>query len=66
LIQIAQFNPDDWLDKSMVFPKGQKWSVEKKEKGCTLSFIHPGGGKVALELTPEEVKQLIRELEGCI
>jgi methylmalonyl-CoA/ethylmalonyl-CoA epimerase len=62
LIQIAQFNPDDWLDKSIVFPKGQKWSVEKKEKGCTLSIIHPGGGKVTLDLTPEEMKKLKHEL----
>jgi hypothetical protein len=37
--------------------------VEKKEKGCTLSFIHPGGGKVKLELTPEEMKKLMHELE---
>ncbi len=63
LIQIAQCNPDDWLDKSIVFPKGQKWFVEKKEKGCTLSFAHPGGGKVTLELTPGEMKKLIHELD---
>ena len=65
LIQIAQCNPDDWLDKSIVFPKGQKWSVEKKENGCSLSVIHPGGGKVTLELTPEEMKKLMHELEQC-
>lgn len=65
LIQIAQCNPDDWLDKSIVFPKGQKWSVEKKENGCSLSLIHPGGGKVTLELTPEEMKKLMHELEQC-
>jgi len=65
LIQIAQFNPDDWLDKDLIFPKGQKWSVEKKEKGCTLSFGHPGGGKVKLELTPADIKNLTRELEQC-
>jgi len=65
LIQIAQCNPDDWLDNSVRFPKGQKWSVAKKENGCTLSLIHPGGGKVKLELTPEDIKNLTRELEQC-
>ncbi len=65
LIQIAQCNPDDWLDKSVKFPKGQKWSVSQKEKGCTLSLSHPGGGKVNVELTSEEIKALVRELEHC-
>lgn len=65
LIQIAQCNPDDWLDKSVKFPNGQKWAVSKKEKGCTLSLRHPGGGKVNVELTPAEIQNLTRELEHC-
>lgn len=65
LIQIAQCNPDDWLHESVKLPKGQKWSVTKKENGCTLSLSHPGGGKVALDLTTGEVEELIRELEQC-
>ncbi|MCK5195690.1 MAG: VOC family protein [Desulfobulbaceae bacterium] len=63
LIQIAEFNPDDWLNKSVVFPKGRKWEVNKNKKGCTLSFAHPGGGKVNIELSEAEVKQLINDLE---
>ncbi len=63
LIQIAEFNPDDWLDKSLVFPKDQKWTVKKNKNGCTLSLAHPGGGKVRLKLTKAEIKKLIGELE---
>lgn len=63
LIQIAEFTPDDWLNTSVAFPKGQKWLVETTDKGCTLSFAHPGGGKVHIELTRAEVKQLINDLE---
>lgn len=63
LIQIAEFTPDDWLDKSVIFPKGQKWLVEKKDRGCNLSFAHPGGGKVDLELTKTDIKKLISDLE---
>jgi methylmalonyl-CoA/ethylmalonyl-CoA epimerase len=63
LIQIAEFNPDDWLDKSVVFPKGQKWEMDKNRDGCMLSFAHPGGGKVKLKLTKKEIKRLISELE---
>jgi methylmalonyl-CoA/ethylmalonyl-CoA epimerase len=63
LIQIAESNPDKWLNQSVIFSKGQKWLVEKKEKGCTLSVAHPGGGKVSIELTRDEVKKLVNDLE---
>jgi len=63
LIQIAEFDPDDWLDKSAVLPKGQKWALGEHKDGCTLSFAHPGGGKVKLKLTKKEIERLIRELE---
>ena len=63
LIQIAEFDPDDWLDPSAVFSKGQKWSVCGNKDGCWLNFAHPGGGKVELDLTKKEVEQLIRDLE---
>jgi len=65
LVQIAEFKADDWLNKAVKFPRKRKWSVEKKGKGCKLSFAHPGGGKVTLELTLPDVKKLIRELEEC-
>ena len=65
LIQIAEFNPDDWLDNSTVFPKTQKWAVKKTGTGGTLSFAHPGGGKVEIELTPEDIESLIHDLDNC-
>lgn len=63
LIQIAEFNPDDWLDKSLVFPKGQRWAIIKNKEGYTLKLAHPGGGKVKLKLNRSEIKQLISDLE---
>jgi len=63
LIQIAEFSPDDWLDKSLVFSKGQKWAVIKNSDGCTLNLAHPGGGKVKLKLNRSEIKNLIRDLK---
>lgn len=63
LIQIAEFSPDDWLDKSLVFPKGQKWTVIKNIEGCTLNLAHPGGGKVQLKLSRSEIENLISDLE---
>ncbi|MBW1768829.1 MAG: VOC family protein [Deltaproteobacteria bacterium] len=66
LIQIAEFNPDDELDDSVKFPRGQKWSAGKKDNGCTVDFAHPGGGKVRVDLTREEIERLIRDLKETI
>jgi methylmalonyl-CoA/ethylmalonyl-CoA epimerase len=63
LIQIAEFNPDDWLNKSVVFPKGQRWKVDKNNNGCKLSFAHPGGGKVNIKLSKSDIKKLISDLD---
>lgn len=62
LIQIAEFRPNDWLHPSLVLPDERKWEVKANENGCTLSFSHPGGGKVSIELTPDEIQQLIGDL----
>jgi len=64
LIQIAEFEPDDYLDESMKFPEGKKWSIKKNEKGAVFDFAHPGGGKVQIELTKEEIKKLKSDIHN--
>jgi methylmalonyl-CoA/ethylmalonyl-CoA epimerase len=63
LIQIAEFEPNDYIGSSEKLPEGQKWSVTENEKGAAVDFAHPGGGKVRVELTRAEIDQLIRDLE---
>jgi len=62
LIQIAQLNPDDYLDDSVKFSNLQRWSVHKTANGCMLDVSHPGGGKVELKLSDTERKALIKDL----
>ena len=62
LIQIAQFNPGDWLGEEVKFPAGTRWNVDKNDGGCCLTLAHPGGGKVALQLTRDEMDQLKNDL----
>ena len=62
LIQIAQFNPDDWLNDAVKLPAGTRWSVDKNNVGCCLTLANPGGGKVSLQLTRAEMEQLKKEL----
>lgn len=63
LIQIAEFNPDEWLDDSMKMKGPRRFSVTRKGKDLILTMAHPGGGRVAVELTPSEAKELAAELE---
>ena len=63
LIQIAEFNSDDWLSDQVKFPAGTKWHVEKTKTGAAITFAHPGGGKVSLELDHQELAQLKAAIE---
>jgi len=65
LIQIAEFNPDDWLDESVKLAD-KRWSVNKDDRGYHLCFSHPGGGTAKHVLTNEEIKQLISDLNEVL
>ncbi len=63
LIQISEFRADDWLADAVKLPDPKRWFVEKSGEMVHLSLEHPGGGQVRVELTHEEVKHLIMDLE---
>lgn len=66
LIQIAEFRAADWLSDRVNFPPEIRWRVEKTGRGASLELAHPGGGKVALDLNPEEVKNLAAALKETL
>ncbi|MBN1663012.1 MAG: VOC family protein [Deltaproteobacteria bacterium] len=66
LIQIAEFNAPDWLSDEVNLPKGRRWTIEKASGGIRLDLAHPGGGRLKMELTKEEAKKLIKDLEEGI
>ena len=66
LIQIAEFEPDDWLDDSVKMPEGSRFSVSGDDGEVTLQMAHPGGGTVRLRLTPDEARQLAGDIEKAI
>jgi methylmalonyl-CoA/ethylmalonyl-CoA epimerase len=63
LIQIAEFEAADWLSTKVKFPREIRWQVDRTENGATLTFAHPGGGKVSLNLNREELRQLTESLQ---
>lgn len=65
LIQIAQFNPDDWLPENR---QGRAlgappWRVDPMEEGLRLTLAHPGGGTVSVELDRQGARELAATLE---
>jgi methylmalonyl-CoA/ethylmalonyl-CoA epimerase len=62
LIQIAQFNPEEFLVEPLKFPADVKWEINPASDGITLTTAHPGGGKSKLELTKDEAKKLAEEI----
>lgn len=66
LIQLAEFTPDDWLADAVKFPSGTRWQIERREGGADLIVAHPGGGKVRIGLSKEDVGQLLKDLESCL
>lgn len=66
LIQIAEFEPDDWISPEVKMPRDMRWKVCKNNHGCSLDLAHPGGGKVTLELDKQEIKLLIQDLREMI
>jgi methylmalonyl-CoA/ethylmalonyl-CoA epimerase len=66
LVQIAEFNPDDWLDDSVKLSGKTKWSIKKSDDNFSLLFSHPGGGTMRQDLTREEMVKLVRDLEDAL
>ena len=67
LIQVAEFEPDDYLGDSMRLPKdGPRWSIEAGEAGVDLTIAHPGGGRATIALSREEAKALAEELARAL
>lgn len=66
LIQIAQFEADDWLSDQVKLPAQTKWQVEKTNTGANLVFAHPGGGKVTLALDRNHLQDLMTALQKVL
>ncbi len=66
LVQIAEFNANDWLADSEKFNDGQTWSLEKSDSGCTLTIAHPGGGKKSVALSFEDARRLSEKINEIL
>ena len=58
LIQFAEFNPHEWIDESESVSGNRQWEVKKSGKNALLSILHPGGGKVDVRLSVDEIDLL--------
>jgi len=66
LIQIAEFNADDWLAPGVRMPVGKKFTIRREARGYALSFAHPGGGTMTVSMTDEDLKDFHKEIEAVM
>ncbi|HOJ15116.1 MAG TPA: VOC family protein, partial [Deltaproteobacteria bacterium] len=66
LVQIAEFNADDWLAPSVRMPGTGKVSVARERDGVTLTLRHPGGGTAKAFLNAGEARSLLEELDKAL
>jgi len=66
LVQISEFDAEYWMVPDAKMPEGVRFQVASEEKGVTLTFAHPGGGKVCVECSREEVKALAEQIEKAL
>jgi methylmalonyl-CoA/ethylmalonyl-CoA epimerase len=64
LIQIAEFHPNDWLHEDLRPSADQSWEIKKTDKGIHLDLAHPGGGKIGFDLSREDARKLIADLQA--
>jgi len=65
LVQLAQFEPAEWLDPSQNPGSGEKWDVTVSENIMNFKLAHPGGGRVNRSFDAEELDLLIAELTAA-
>ncbi|HRV16367.1 MAG TPA: VOC family protein [Spirochaetota bacterium] len=65
LIQIAEFNADDWLSPEVKMPDGQ-FAITVNDGKVLLTLPHPGGGTATIQLTKEQAKKLAHNLLNSI
>jgi methylmalonyl-CoA/ethylmalonyl-CoA epimerase len=66
LIQIAEFNADDWLAPSVRMSGNTRLKLDKETEGIALTFAHPGGGTVKMSLNRDEARHLLDELKQAL
>ncbi|MDX9819179.1 MAG: VOC family protein [Desulfococcus multivorans] len=67
LIQVAEMaDPNDYLAETVKHPEGSRWTIQKNAAGARLALAHPGGGTLAVNLSPEEIGALVADLQAVM
>lgn len=66
LIQVAEFEPSEWLSPAVNLDAGKRWAIRKGDYGFVFELAHPGGGKAVVDLSRDEMQQLLSDLRGAL
>lgn len=66
LVQIAEFPPYDWTVPEAQLPEGRRWDIAETNHGFAVTLAHPGGGKVMLDFTKDELRGLSAAMQKAL
>lgn len=66
LIQVAEFEPDEWLNPAVNVDGGKRWTIRSQEHGFVFEMAHPGGGKATVDFSRDELQQLLSDLRNAL
>jgi hypothetical protein len=65
LLQIAQMrDPNDYLSETVQYQGKKPWRIHRSGPDFLLTFAHPGGGGVEINLTANEAAELAEDLKS--
>ena len=67
LIQIEEMrDPNDYLPESVKLDQKKRWQIKESKNGAVISFAHPGGGTVDIQMSGHEIQHLIKDLSAVL
>ncbi|MCX7678050.1 MAG: VOC family protein [Spirochaetes bacterium] len=66
LIQLAEFNADDWLAHELRFHGTEKYCISSTNDSIMISFPHPGGGTFSVTLSKSDARKLCDDINARI
>jgi methylmalonyl-CoA/ethylmalonyl-CoA epimerase len=66
LIQISEFDAAAWMVPAAQLPDGERFQVTIQDDQFQITAAHPGGGKVSLPCTRQELEQLAEDIQKAL
>ncbi len=66
LIQIAEFNPNDWIAPSEKMLDDAPFAITCSGDSVSIKFAHPGGGSALIQISRDKAEELMKGLKKIL